>query len=92
MFFKVCYEDMFTNEKHEDYRESLVVAGTATVGQIQVALRKYPDRAIYVQKCLYYLFRMTPVFKDARPDIIKLVLLGTLTNIRYLLGHECFIS
>lgn len=52
------------------------MAGTATEKQIQVALKRYSDRAIYVQKCLYYLFRMTPYFKDARPDIIDLVLPG----------------
>ncbi|GLV36988.1 uncharacterized protein CBL_02179 [Carabus blaptoides fortunei] len=73
---QVCYEDVFTNEKHPDYKENLVVAGTATEKQIQVALKRYSDRAIYVQKCLYYLFRMTPYFKDARPDIIDLVLPG----------------
>lgn len=71
-----CYDDVFTNEKHPDFKENLIVAGTATEKQIQVALRRYSERAIYVQKCLYYLFRMTPQFKNARPDIIELVLPG----------------
>lgn len=52
------------------------VSGTATEAQILEALRRYPNRPIYVQKCLYNLFRLTSHFNEARVDVIKLVIPG----------------
>ncbi|CAG2054174.1 unnamed protein product, partial [Timema podura] len=54
----------------------MVVAGTANECQIMEALRRYAHRPLYVQKCLFTLFRLTPEFSHARVDIIKLVLPG----------------
>jgi hypothetical protein len=47
------------------------VTGIATESQLLEALRRYTHRPIYVQKCLYNLFRLTPNFGDARVDVIQ---------------------
>ncbi|KAL7289258.1 hypothetical protein TKK_0017195 [Trichogramma kaykai] len=71
-----CYEDSLMNPSNRNHKQDLVVSGTATEGQILEALRRYPNRPIYVQKCLYNLFRLTSYFSEARVDVIKLVLPG----------------
>lgn len=52
------------------------MSGTASESQILEALRRYPARPFYVQKCLYSLFRLTRNFNQVRVDIIKLVVPG----------------
>ncbi|XP_015119052.1 protein zyg-11 homolog B isoform X1 [Diachasma alloeum] len=71
-----CYDDSLANPANKDFRHNLMVSGMATEAQILEALRRYPHRPIYVQKCLYNLFRLTPHFSEARVDVIKLVLPG----------------
>ncbi|XP_015602670.1 protein zyg-11 homolog B isoform X3 [Cephus cinctus] len=71
-----CYDDSLINPMHEDYKPDLIVSGTATETQILESLRRYWCRPIYVQKCLYNLFRLTPSFSEARVDVLKLVVLG----------------
>lgn len=71
-----CYDDSLINPVNEDYRPGLIVSGTATESQILEALRRYTCRPIYVQKCLFNLFRLTPNFLEPRVDVIKLVLAG----------------
>ncbi|XP_011497736.1 PREDICTED: protein zyg-11 homolog B [Ceratosolen solmsi marchali] len=71
-----CFEDCLMNPFNKNYRPDLVVSGTATESQILEALRRYPNRPIYVQKCLYHLFRQTAYFKEVRVDVIKLVIPG----------------
>ncbi|XP_036150021.1 protein zyg-11 homolog B isoform X3 [Monomorium pharaonis] len=71
-----CYDESFTDLTHEDYRPKLVISGTATESQILEALRRYTYRPIYLQKCLFNLFRLTPNFLEPRVDVIKLVLPG----------------
>lgn len=73
---EACFDDCFINPRHPDYNPHLQVAGTATEEQIMLALRRYSTRPLYVQKCLYNLFRLTPSFTTARVDIIELVLPG----------------
>lgn len=73
---EACYDDMFTDVRSPDYKAGLAVTGTASEAQILEALRRYPHRPLYVQKCLYNLFRLTPNFPDARVDVIQLVLPG----------------
>ncbi|XP_014295935.1 protein zyg-11 homolog B isoform X3 [Microplitis demolitor] len=69
-----CYEDSLINPANKDYRPGLIVSGMATEAQILEGLRRYPHRPIYVQKCLYNLFRLTPHFNEPRVDVIKLVI------------------
>uniref|UniRef100_A0A1B6DCA2 Uncharacterized protein n=1 Tax=Clastoptera arizonana TaxID=38151 RepID=A0A1B6DCA2_9HEMI len=71
-----CYDDCFINTKNADYFHNLKVAGIASEEQLILALKRYPTRPLYVQKCLYNLFRLTPSFSETRVDIIKLVLPG----------------
>ncbi|XP_025074862.1 protein zyg-11 homolog B-like isoform X1 [Pogonomyrmex barbatus] len=71
-----CYDESFIDSNHEDYRPELVISGTATESQILEALRRYTYRPIYLQKCLFNLFRLTPNFLEPRVDVIKLVLPG----------------
>ncbi|XP_048509756.1 protein zyg-11 homolog B-like isoform X2 [Athalia rosae] len=71
-----CYEDSLVNPFNEYYRPNLVVSGTASEPQILESLKRYWCRPIYVQKCLYNLFRLTPNFGEPRVDVIKLVLPG----------------
>ncbi|GAB1863790.1 Protein zyg-11-like protein B [Camponotus japonicus] len=71
-----CYDESFIDSTHEDYRPELVISGTATESQILEALRRYTYRPIYLQKCLFNLFRLTPNFLKPRVDVIKLVLPG----------------
>lgn len=71
-----CYEDSLINPANKDYKPDLVVSGTATESQILEALRRYTCRSVYVQKCLFNLFRLTPNFCETRIDVIKLVLPG----------------
>ncbi|PSN40433.1 Protein zyg-11 B [Blattella germanica] len=73
---EACYDESFINPHHPDYNSELVVTGIATEAQLLEALRRYTHRPIYIQKCLYNLFRLTPNFGDARVDVIKLVLPG----------------
>ncbi|EFN78345.1 protein zyg-11 homolog B isoform X2 [Harpegnathos saltator] len=72
----VCYDESFIDSTHEDYKPELVISGTATESQILEALRRYTYRPIYLQKCLFNLFRLTPNFLEPRVDVIKLVLPG----------------
>ncbi|XP_047361146.1 protein zyg-11 homolog B-like isoform X1 [Vespa velutina] len=71
-----CYEDSLINPENKDYKPDLIVSGTATESQILEALRRYTCRSVYVQKCLFNLFRLTPNFFEPRVDVIKLVLPG----------------
>lgn len=71
-----CYDESFTNTENKEFRPKLVVSGTATESQILEALRRYTCRPIYVQKCLFYLFRLTSNVFKPRVDVIKLVLPG----------------
>lgn len=73
---EMCSEECFINSKHPDYNPSLQIGGVATEEQILLSLRRYANRTLYVQKCLYNLFRLTQTFTQARVDIIKLVLNG----------------
>ncbi|KAG8297035.1 regulation of ligase activity protein, partial [Homalodisca vitripennis] len=68
---EACYDDCFINPRNPEYNPNLQIAGTATEEQIILALKRYQDRPLYVQKCLYNLFRLTPTFIDTRVDIIK---------------------
>uniref|UniRef100_A0A023F1W4 Putative zyg-1-like serine/threonine protein kinase n=2 Tax=Triatoma infestans TaxID=30076 RepID=A0A023F1W4_TRIIF len=72
----ICSEECFTNPKHADYNPNLQVGGVANEEQILLSLKRYACRTLYVQKCLYNLFRLTQTFTDARVDIIELVLVG----------------
>ncbi|XP_032679973.1 protein zyg-11 homolog B-like isoform X2 [Odontomachus brunneus] len=71
-----CYDESFIDATHENHRPELVISGTATESQILEALRRYIYRPIYLQKCLFNLFRLTPNFLEPRVDVIKLVLPG----------------
>ncbi|KAI4503158.1 hypothetical protein M0802_002202 [Mischocyttarus mexicanus] len=71
-----CYESSLINPTNEDYRPDLAVSGTASESQILEALRRYTCRPVYIQKCLFNLFRLTPSFFEPRIDVIKLVLPG----------------
>uniref|UniRef100_A0A1B6MT34 Uncharacterized protein n=1 Tax=Graphocephala atropunctata TaxID=36148 RepID=A0A1B6MT34_9HEMI len=73
---EACFDDCFINPRNPEYNPNLQIAGTATEEQIILALKRYHDRPLYVQKCLYNLFRLTPTFGDTRVDIIELVLPG----------------
>uniref|UniRef100_A0A0K8SZW5 Protein zyg-11 B n=1 Tax=Lygus hesperus TaxID=30085 RepID=A0A0K8SZW5_LYGHE len=72
----LCQEECFINAKHPDHLRDLQIGGVANEEQILLSLRKYILRPMYVQKCLYNLFRLTQSFSDARVDIIQLVLDG----------------
>lgn len=69
-----CYDDSLTNPTDEYYRPGLVVTGTATESQILEGLRRYTCRPLYLEKCLFNLFRLTHNFLESRIDVIKLVL------------------
>lgn len=69
-----CYHDILTNPSDENYRPELVVTGTATEAQILEGLRRYTSRPLYLEKCLFNLFRLTHNFLESRIDVIKLVL------------------
>ncbi|XP_017762696.1 PREDICTED: protein zyg-11 homolog B-like [Eufriesea mexicana] len=69
-----CYDDSLTNPADEYYRPELIVTGTATESQILEGLRRYTCRPVYLEKCLFNLFRLTHNFLESRIDIIKLVL------------------
>ncbi|XP_012216425.1 protein zyg-11 homolog B-like isoform X2 [Linepithema humile] len=71
-----CYDESFIDSTHKDFRPELIISGTATESQILEALRRYTFRPIYLQKCLFNLFRLTPNFLEPRVDVIKLVLPG----------------
>ncbi|XP_012140071.1 protein zyg-11 homolog B isoform X2 [Megachile rotundata] len=71
-----CYDDSLINPANEDYRPELVVSGTATESQILEALRRYTCRPLYLEKCLFNLFRLTHNFLESRVDVIKLILPG----------------
>lgn len=71
-----CCDEVFVNPLHPDYNPDLVVTGIATESQLLEALRRYTHRPVYIQKCLYNLFRLTPNFGDARVDVIRLILPG----------------
>ncbi|XP_076622675.1 protein zyg-11 homolog B isoform X2 [Colletes latitarsis] len=71
-----CYEDSLINSANKDYRPDLVVSGTATESQLLESLRRYTCRPLYLEKCLFNLFRLSHKFLEPRVDIIKLVLSG----------------
>ncbi|KOC67396.1 Protein zyg-11 like protein B [Habropoda laboriosa] len=71
-----CYVDSLITRTNEDYRSELVVSGTASESQILEALRRYTCRPLYLEKCLFNLFRLTHNFLEPRVDVIKLVLPG----------------
>lgn len=73
---EICSEECFTNPKHPDFNPNLQIGGVATEEQILLSLKRYAKRTLYVQKCLYNLFRLTQSFTIARVDIIELVLNG----------------
>ncbi|XP_076873313.1 protein zyg-11 homolog [Brachyhypopomus gauderio] len=55
---------------------SLKVTGEANETQICEALRRYSEREGFVREALFHLFSLTHVMEKARPDILKLVVLG----------------
>jgi len=55
---EVCKEPYFTSSMVEASRR-LAVSGFGTENQVMEALRRYLTRPQYVQKTLYYLFKMT---------------------------------
>ncbi|CAK9803538.1 Protein zyg-11 homolog B [Anthophora plagiata] len=71
-----CYIDSLVIRTNQDYRSELVVSGTASESQILEALRRYTCRPLYLEKCLFNLFRLTHNFLEPRVNIIKLVLPG----------------
>ncbi|CAK9797298.1 Protein zyg-11 homolog B [Anthophora quadrimaculata] len=71
-----CYIDSLVIRTNQDYRSELVVSGTASESQILEALRRYTCRPLYLEKCLFNLFRLTHNFLEPRVDVIKLVLPG----------------
>ncbi|XP_043479584.1 protein zyg-11 homolog B-like [Leptopilina heterotoma] len=76
MHSDACYEESLINPFNKNYNSDLVVSGTATESQILESLRRYSCRPIYVQKCLYNLFRLTSSSDEVRVDMIKLVIPG----------------
>ena len=57
------------------------VTGEANEEQLLESLRRYTNRAIYVQRTLYHLFSVTQFFDQARLDIVKVRLTaGDLSN------------
>jgi len=56
---EVCKDEMFTDENHPDFSTQIVVSGFGTETQILEALKRYLSRPQYIQKTLYYLFKMT---------------------------------
>jgi len=66
---EACKDEMFVDYSHELFRPSLAVSGFGSEGQILEALRRYLTRPQYVQKSLYYLFRMTTGNNDPRIDM-----------------------
>jgi len=57
----VCKDDMFTDIDHADFCRHLAVTGFGTEAQILESLNRpcYLQRPKYIQKTLYYLFKMT---------------------------------
>merc|ERR1719193_1549766 len=56
---EACKDEMFTDENHPDFSTEIVVSGFGTETQILEALKRYLSRPQYIQKTLYYLFKMT---------------------------------
>jgi len=76
-----CKEEMFIDDTHAEYRPQLLVSGFGTEQQILEALNRYLARPQYIQKTLYYLFKMTTGnyepkidMNQPRVDIISRVL------------------
>ncbi len=75
MLSELCRADIFTTANCETTkRNKYVVTGSANENQITEAMRRYLHRPQYIQKSLYYLFRLTQGFAMARPDIIKVII------------------
>ena len=56
---ETCKDEMFTDVNNPDFSAQLVVSGFGTEIQILEALKRYLSRPQYIQKTLYYLFKMT---------------------------------
>jgi len=77
-----CKDQIFTDVNDEDFCAELAVSGFGTEAQIMESLNRYLPRPQYIQKTLYYLFRMTAgnnydvniEMKIPRIDIIHKVL------------------
>lgn len=65
---------MINNILTKNLISNLQVTGEANEKQILEALRRYVLRAVYVQKSLYTLFRLTQVMLEPREDIIRVCL------------------
>ena len=60
---------MFRDPSHPDHRISLATSGFGSEQQILEALRRYLTRPQYIQKTLYYLFKMTTGNYEPRIDM-----------------------
>lgn len=69
----VAFESAFCDKRAPDFRRDLTIAGVGSEEQIIVALRRYCERPVYMQKALYHLFQLTSSFDDVRPDVFELV-------------------
>ena len=76
MYLNACYDQMYVNPDHPNYRQDLVVTGLASEKQVMEGLERYPHRPIFLQKCLLNLFRITHLYRETRSDLIKLVVRG----------------
>jgi len=61
---EVCKDSLFTDPSHQELSRpsntaDLAVSGFGTEAQILEALKRYLSRPQYIQKTLYYLFKMT---------------------------------
>ncbi|CAH1776089.1 unnamed protein product [Owenia fusiformis] len=70
----VCNIPEFTEPESEGYRKDLTITGEADQKQILESLRHYYKRAVYVQRTLYNLFRLTHTFREPKVDILELIL------------------
>lgn len=71
----LALEPEFSDINNKHYNHNLTVGGVGNESQIKVVLKKYYNKAMYIQKALYHLFQLSNTFKEARPDILELVLL-----------------
>lgn len=76
MYLNACYEQMYVNPDHPNYRQDLAVTGLASEKQLLEGLERYPHRPIFLHKCLLGLFRITTLYRETRSDLIQLVVRG----------------
>jgi len=64
-----CKEPVFRDHNHPDHVQTLATSGFGSERQILEALRRYLARPQYIQKTLYYLFKMTTGNYEPRIDM-----------------------